>query len=178
MALLPIVKYPNPVLAQKAEPITEITDEIKSLAQDMAETMYKAPGVGLAAPQIGKLLRLIVIDVSDEKNDLHVFINPVVTPVGEETVVGEEGCLSLPDLYEKVKRPAKVRLQAIDLEGKKVDAEYSDIMAICVQHECDHLEGKVFIDRLSLLKKSRAQAKLAKIRKEKAREAKRKENEN
>lgn len=174
MSLLPILQYPNPVLAQKAEPVTVFDESLAQLAKDMAETMYAAPGIGLAAPQIGRLIRLVVIDVSDEKNDLKVFVNPTIEVLGEETVCGEEGCLSLPDVYDKVERSAHVRVKAQDLKGEPFELECEDVLAVCIQHECDHLEGVVFIDHLSLLKKSRAAMKLAKKQKEKAR-AKKKE---
>ncbi len=173
MAILPIVQYPDERLNTKCQPVTEFTDELKTLAADMAETMYKAPGVGLAAPQIGRLIRMVVIDVSEEKNDLRVFLNPVLTPLEGELEECEEGCLSLPGLYEKVKRPSRVHVRAQDLEGKFFEYDCEGLLAICIQHECDHLDGVVFIDHLSRLKKTRAAARLVKLRKEKAREAKR-----
>ena len=172
MALLPIVEYPAEILAKKALPVTTFDESLKTLAANMAETMYKAPGVGLAAPQVGVSLRLVVIDVSDEKNQLIVLVNPTVVPITEETIEGEEGCLSLPDLTEKICRPAKVHVSALDLDGKPHEFDCEGLLAICVQHEVDHLDGHVFIDHLSLLKRSRAVAKLAKLRKEKAREKK------
>ena len=138
----------------------------------MAETMYEAPGVGLAATQVGKLIRMVVIDISEEKNDLHVLVNPEITSRSEEIKECEEGCLSLPGLYEKVKRPSFVTVQAQDLKGEFFEMQCDELMSVCVQHELDHLDGIVFIDHLSQLKKSRAAAKLAKRRKEKAREEK------
>lgn len=172
MALLPIVQYPDPRLAAKAEPVVVFDDKLKQLAADMAETMYAAPGVGLAATQVGKLIRMVVIDISDEKNDLHVLVNPVITARSEEIKECEEGCLSLPGLYEKVKRPSFVTVKAQDLEGNSFEMECDELMSVCVQHELDHLDGIVFIDHLSQLKNSRAVTKLAKRRKEKAREEK------
>lgn len=172
MAQLPIVQYPDPRLAAKAEPVTVFDDKLKQLAADMAETMYAAPGVGLAANQIGQLIRMVVIDISDEKNDLHVLVNPQITVRSEEIKECEEGCLSLPGLYEKVKRPSFVTVKAQDLDGKPFELECDELLSVCVQHELDHLDGLVFIDHLSQLKKSRAVTKLAKRRKEKAREAK------
>ncbi len=172
MALLPIVEYPAEILTKVANPVVNFDASLKELAADMAETMYAAPGVGLAAPQVGKLLRLVVIDVSDEKTQLLALVNPTVTVLTDETIEGEEGCLSLPDLTEKIKRAAKVHVSAFDLEGKPFDFDCEGLLAICVQHEVDHLDGHVFIDHLSLLKKNRAIAKLAKLRKEKAREKK------
>lgn len=161
MALLPIVQYPDPRLAEKAQPVTEFNDELKQLAADMAETMYAAPGVGLAAPQIGKLIRMMVVDISEDKNDLRVFVNPVIEPLSDEVVDCEEGCLSLPGVYEKVERPARVLIKAQDLDGKPFEMECDELMSVCVQHETDHLNGIVFVDHLSRLKKSRTIAKLA-----------------
>ena len=138
MALLPIIQYPDPVLAAKAEPVTEFNDELRKLAADMAETMYAAPGVGLAANQVGSLKRIVVIDITDEKNNLLVLVNPYIKSHTEELAEFEEGCLSLKGLYEKVSR---------------------------LQHELDHLDGTVFIDHLSRLKKDRAKTKLRKLRK-------------
>ncbi len=172
MALLPIVQYPDPRLAAKAEPVTVFDDALKTLASDMAETMYNAPGVGLAATQVGKLIRMVVIDISEGKNALRVFVNPEIIERSEELKECEEGCLSLPGLYEKVKRPSRVTVKAQDLDGKSFTLECDELLSVCVQHELDHLDGIVFIDHLSQLKKSRAAAKLAKRKKEKAREEK------
>lgn len=172
MAILPIVQYPDPRLAAKAEPVVVFDDKLKQLAADMAETMYDAPGVGLAANQIGKLIRMVVIDISDEKNNLHVLVNPEITTRSEEIKECEEGCLSLPGLYEKVKRPSVVTVRAQDLEGNFFELACDELLSVCVQHELDHLDGLVFIDHLSQLKKTRAVTKLAKRRKEKAREEK------
>lgn len=172
MAVLPIVEYPAEILAKRALPVTSFDENLKTLAADMAETMYKAPGVGLAAPQIGLSLRLVVIDISDEKNQLLTLVNPTVVALTDEMIEGEEGCLSLPDLTEKIRRSAKVHVSALDLEGKPLEFDCEGLLAVCVQHEVDHLDGHVFIDHLSLLKRSRAIAKLAKLRKEKQREKK------
>lgn len=172
MACLPIVQYPDPRLAEVATPVTEFNDELKQLASDMAETMYAAPGVGLAAPQIGRLIRLVVIDISEAKNDLMVFVNPVVEPLSDEVVTCEEGCLSLPGVYEKVARPARVRVKAQNLQGEPFELECDELLSVCIQHETDHLNGIVFVDHLSRLKKSRTITKLTKLRKEKAREEK------
>ena len=165
VALLKIVQYPDPRLAAVAEPVTEFNDDLKKLAADMAETMYKAPGVGLAAPQIGKLIRMVVIDISEEKNQLMTLVNPVVEPLSPEEVECEEGCLSLPGVYEKVSRPARVRVTAQDLDGNPVSIDCDELLSV---------NGIVFVDHLSRLKKSRAVTKLAKLRKEKVREAKEK----
>lgn len=176
MATLPILQYPDPRLTKICAPVTEFNDNLKQLAADMAETMYAAPGIGLAAPQIGMNIQLVVIDVSEEKNQLMVLVNPKITTLGEETVTGEEGCLSLPDLYEKVVRANRIRVDAQNLLGEAFSLECEGLLAVCVQHEVDHLRGHVFIDHLSQLKKSRAITKLLKLRREKARAKKTSEN--
>jgi len=159
--LLPILHYPDPRLHRKAEPIAEITPEIRQLAADMAETMYQAPGIGLAATQVNVLKRLIVVDVSESRDQLLTLINPeVVAKEGE--IVSEEGCLSVPGIYEKVKRSERVTVQAQNLDGEWVTIAADGLLAICLQHEIDHLDGKVFVDYLSPLKQSRIRAKLAK----------------
>lgn len=170
MAILPIVQYPAPVLAQIAKPVADITEEIRTLAADMAETMYDAPGVGLAAPQINQSIRLVTIDVSEEKNQLITMINPEIIATGEEKDTGEEGCLSLPGIYEKVNRFTEVTVRFQDLEGNIVEIEADGLLAICIQHELDHLEGKVFVDHLSQLKRNRACTKLRKLRQQSLKE--------
>ena len=141
MALLPILQYPHPTLAANAEPVTEFNDELKELATNMAETMYAAPGVGLAANQVGVLKRIIVIDVSEESNELRVFVNPQVIAHSDELEEFEEGCLSLKGLYEKVKRPERVTVRAQDLDGNPFELEADGLLAVCVQHEIDHCKG-------------------------------------
>ena len=170
MALLPIVQYPDPILAKTAEVVTEFNDELKQLAADMAETMYAAPGIGLAANQVGVLKRIIVIDITEDHSDLRVFVNPEVVAHSEELEEFEEGCLSLKGLYEKVKRPDRVKVRAQDLDGKPFELEADGLLAVCVQHEIDHLHGVVFIDHLSRLKKDRAKVKLRKLKAERERE--------
>ncbi|MCI5896006.1 MAG: peptide deformylase [Candidatus Aphodousia sp.] len=164
MAILPIVQFPDPILEKPCAEITEITADVRQLATDMAETMYKAPGVGLAAPQIGQSLRMVVIDVSEDKNNLLTLINPEIIEFGEEVCTGEEGCLSLPGIWEKVERHTAVTVRYTDLEGKEVTMPAEGLLAICIQHELDHLKGTVFIDHLSRLKYDRACAKLKKRR--------------
>ncbi len=164
MAVLPIIQYPNPVLSAVAKPVTEFNDELRELARNMAETMYEAPGVGLAANQVGVLKRLVVIDVSDDKSGLHVLVNPEVIEASEAVRDCEEGCLSLRGLYEHVKRPCQVRVRAQNVEGEFFEIEGTDLLAVCLQHEIDHLDGVVFIDHLSRLKKDRAVTKLRKLR--------------
>jgi len=172
VAILPIVEYPAEVLAKTAAPVVTFDDTLRQLAHDMAETMYAAPGVGLAAPQVGQSIRMVVIDVSEDKNGLITLVNPTVEAIDDEFVVGEEGCLSLPEMKEKVKRSAKVHVKAFDLEGRPFEFDAKDLLSVCVQHEVDHLNGLVYIDHVSPLKKSRIIAKLAKQRREKSREKK------
>ncbi len=159
--LLAILHYPDPRLHRKAEPIAEVTSEIRQLAADMAETMYQAPGIGLAATQVNVLKRLIVIDVSETRDQLLTLINPeIVAKEGE--IVSEEGCLSVPGIYEKVKRSERVTVRAQNLDGEWITIAADGLLAVCLQHEIDHLDGKVFVDYLSPLKQSRIKAKLAK----------------
>lgn len=161
MALLPILRYPDPRLYKKAARVDSVTADIRKLAADMAETMYAAPGIGLAATQVDVHKRVIVIDVSEDKNDLRVFINPeIVERDGEH--VGEEGCLSVPGIYDTVTRAERVRVKALGVDGAPFELEADGLLAVCVQHEVDHLDGKVFVDYLSRLKQSRIKAKLAK----------------
>ena len=164
MALLPIIQYPDPVLSAQAEQVTVFDDELKQLASDMAETMYAAPGVGLAANQVGVLKRIVVIDVSEDKSDLKVLVNPVITSHTDTLEEFEEGCLSLKGLYEKVKRPDGITVKAQDLNGNYFEFSATGMLAVCAQHEIDHLDGLVFIDHLSRLKKDRACIKLKKLR--------------
>ena len=161
MALLPILRFPDPRLRKVAAPVTNIGDSIRRLAADMAETMYEAPGIGLAATQVDVHQRLIVIDVSETKNELLVLINPeIVADEGEQ--VGEEGCLSVPGIFDKVERAERVTVRYLDLEGKARTLEADGLLAVCIQHEMDHLQGKVFVDHLSQLKQTRIKSKLAK----------------
>lgn len=168
MALLPILHYPDPRLHQSATPVTEFTAELKQLAEDMTETMYAAPGVGLAAPQVNVHQRLIVVDVSEDKNGLMVLVNPqIIAREGEQEY--EEGCLSVPGIYGKITRAARVKVKAQDLEGAPFEVEADGLLAVCLQHEIDHLDGKVFVDYLSQLKQNRIRTKLLKQAREGAR---------
>jgi peptide deformylase len=154
--ILDILQYPDPRLAQRAAELTECTDEIRVLVADMAETMYAARGVGLAAPQVGQAIRLIVVDPSgpDARNDLQVFINPNLTVLDPTPVEDEEGCLSVPFNYRApVSRALKVAVDAVDLDWKPVHVEAEGLLAVCLQHELDHLEGTVFLDHISRLKR-------------------------
>ncbi|OUR65759.1 peptide deformylase [Methylophaga sp. 42_25_T18] len=166
MALLNILSFPDPRLRNKAAPITEVTDEIRQLADDMLETMYEAPGVGLAAIQVNVKKRLIVIDISEDKSQPLVLINPeVISSEGERE--HEEGCLSVPEAYEMVTRADKVRVKALDRDGKEIEFDADELLATCVQHEIDHLEGKLFVDYLSNLKRQRIKKRLEKHLKQK-----------
>ena len=163
MALLPILNYPDPRLRTIAEPVKEVTAEIKTLIADMTETMYEAQGIGLAASQVDRHIQLIVMDLSEDKNSPRVFMNPKVTPLIEEKQPYEEGCLSVPDVYDKVERPTKVRIEALDENGDKIDEEVEGLLAVCIQHEMDHLNGVIFVDYLSRLKQTRARDKVRKV---------------
>ena len=161
MPLLPILRFPDPRLRNVAVPVEKIDDSMRRLARDMAETMYEAPGIGLAATQVNVHKQLIVIDISEEKNALLVLINPqIVTQEGLQ--VGEEGCLSVPGIYDKVERAEHVVVRYLDLDGASQTLSASGLLAVCVQHEMEHLQGYVFIDHLSQLKQTRIKAKLAK----------------
>ena len=166
MALLPVLCYPDPRLHKRAKPVDKVDDRIKGIVKDMAETMYDAPGVGLAATQVDIHEQIIVIDVSDEQNDLMVFINPELVWASEEKKYWREGCLSVPDFYDEVDRPANIRIKAIDLHGKPFELEADGLLAVCLQHEMDHLRGKVFVEYLSLLKRNRISLKMKKRAKE------------
>ncbi|EJM95839.1 peptide deformylase [Herbaspirillum sp. YR522] len=166
MALLPILRYPDPRLHKIAKPVTVFDERIKTLVADMAETMYDAPGVGLAATQIDVHERVIVIDVSDEGKQLQVFINPEVLWASDEKRVYDEGCLSVPGIYDGVERPARVKVRAQDADGQPFEVEADDLLAVCIQHEMDHLEGKVFVEYLSPLKRNRIKTKLQKEERE------------
>jgi peptide deformylase len=161
MALLPILRYPDKRLQQRAAPVERVDDRIRRLIKDMAETMYAAPGVGLAATQVDAHVRVIVIDISDTHDQLHVLVNPeLVTASGEADT--EEGCLSVPGIFEKVTRAERVTVRALDAEGRSRTIDATGLLAVCIQHEMDHLEGKVFVEKLSRLKQGRILAKLKK----------------
>ena len=161
MAVLNILRYPDPRLYQKAEPVAEIDESVRTLVQDMAETMYAAPGIGLAATQVDVHRRVVVIDASENRDRLLVLINPeIVSREGDQYC--EEGCLSLPGIYEAVERAERVTVRALGLDGKSFTLTADKVLAICIQHELDHLEGKVFVDYLSRLKQQRIKARLQK----------------
>ena len=161
MALLEILVYPDPRLRQRATPVAEVDDEIRRLVDDMAETMYQAPGIGLAAIQVNVPKRVIVIDISEDRRDLRVFINPEITHrLGEQQI--EEGCLSVPGVYAPVSRSEEVTVRALDRNGDPFELTAHGLLAVCIQHEIDHLDGKVFVDRLSRLKQDRIRKRLSK----------------
>jgi peptide deformylase len=168
MAKLPILHFPDPRLRTKAKPVLVVDDNIRRLANDMLETMYDAPGIGLAASQVNHHIRLLVIDITEEKNQPMVFINPVITPLTTETVPYEEGCLSVPSVYDFVERYSRVAVTALNEHGKSFSLEADGILAVCLQHEQDHLDGKLFVDYLSTLKRQRIKAKLLKQQKQNA----------
>jgi peptide deformylase len=165
MAILPILQYPDERLHKVAKKIDQINDAIRKLVQDMAETMYSAPGVGLAATQVDRHIQLIVIDVSELHDSLKVFINPeLLENKGEKE--NEEGCLSVPGIYENVTRAERITVRALDEHGEPFILEAEGLLAVCIQHEIDHLQGRVFVEHLSHLKQTRIRAKLKKQRRE------------
>ncbi|MEY3887724.1 MAG: Peptide deformylase [Pseudomonadota bacterium] len=168
MALLNILCYPDPRLHTVAKPVTQFDDALRTLVADMIETMYEAQGIGLAATQINVHQRVVVIDTSEARNQPLVLINPEITWASEERVKGEEGCLSVPGIYDGVERSVAVKLKAADEHGKVREIEAEGMLAVCMQHELDHLMGKVFVEYLSLLKRNRIKTKLLKAKREDA----------
>lgn len=166
MALLPVLCYPDPRLHKVAKPVAQVDERIQKIVADMAETMYDAPGVGLAATQVDIHERIVVIDVSDDQNDLMVFINPEIIWASPEKKSWREGCLSVPDYYDEVERPSEIRVKALNIEGKEFELDADGLLAVCLQHELDHLQGKVFVEYLSILKRSRISQKMKKRAKE------------
>lgn len=161
MAVLTILRYPDPRLERVAKPVDQVDESIRQLVRDMAETMYAAPGIGLAATQVDVHKRVIVLDVSDTRDQLIVLINPeILEREGEQEC--EEGCLSVPGVYDVVKRAEKVKVRALDRDGRPFERLADGLLAVCIQHEMDHLEGKVFVEYLSRLKQARIRAKLQK----------------
>ena len=170
MALLPILRYPDPKLHTVAKPVASVDPRMKALIADMLETMYDAAGIGLAATQVDVHEQLIVIDVSEERDAPLVLINPEIIWASEETRVGEEGCLSVPGIYDGVERAMAVKVQALDLDGKRQVHEVEGMLAVCIQHEMDHLLGKVFVEYLSPLKRNRIKTKMIKLKKDEERD--------
>ncbi|MDO6562352.1 peptide deformylase [Amphritea sp. 1_MG-2023] len=167
MSLLPILEFPDPRLRTIAAPVTEFNDELRLLVKDMFETMYDAPGIGLAATQVNVHQRIITIDTSEEKDNPLVVINPQIEVLADETERMQEGCLSVPGFYEDVVRPNKIRLTAQNERGEEYTLEADDLLAVCIQHEIDHLEGKLFVDYISPLKRNRIRSKLDKLHRQK-----------
>ena len=166
MALLPILSYPDPRLHTVAKPVAVVDDRIRTLAADMLETMYDAKGVGLAATQVNVHERVLVMDVSETRDQPQVLINPTLIWASETRLKNEEGCLSVPGVFDGVGRPAEVKVEALNLQGETFTLEADGLMAVCVQHEMDHLMGKVFVEYLSTLKRMRIKSKLLKAQRE------------
>jgi peptide deformylase len=163
MALLSILRYPDVRLQKVASPVTVVDDRVRRLVVDLAETMYDANGVGLAATQVDVHRQVIVIDVSEARDDLRVFINPRILELKGDKVKAEEGCLSVPDIYDVVERSSIVRVEALDTQGERFELEAEGMLAVCIQHEMDHLLGRVFVDYLSQLKQTRIKGKMRKL---------------
>lgn len=162
MSILNILRFPDPRLHKIAKPVTVFDERLQTLVADMAQTMYDAPGVGLAASQVDVHEQVVVIDTSETGNELRVFINPEITWSSPELQVYDEGCLSVPGIYDGVERPAEVKVRALDEHGKEFEVHATGLLAVCIQHEMDHLKGKVFVEYLSPLKRNRIKAKLQK----------------
>lgn len=165
MALLKILHYPDKRLHTVARPVEVVDDSIRQLAADMAETMYAAPGIGLAATQVDRHVQLIVVDVSEKRDELRAFINPKII-AAEGEAEAEEGCLSVPGIYDKVRRAQRIRVWALNLDGVPFELEAEGLLGVCIQHEIDHLKGKVFVEYLSRLKQDRIKQKLKKQQRE------------
>lgn len=170
MALLPILKYPDPRLHKIAKPVAEVDERVRQIVKDMAETMYEAEGIGLAATQVDIHERIVVIDISEERNNLLVLINPQITQRSDDKTIFEEGCLSVPGIYDKVERATQITIEALDENGEKYSFETDGLLAICIQHELDHLVGKVFVEHLSSLKQNRIKTKIKKAERESKKE--------
>ena len=166
MALLPILTYPDPRLHTVARPVAAVDARIRALIADMLETMYEANGIGLAATQVDVHERLVVIDVSEERNEPMVLVNPEIVWASEDKQVSDEGCLSVPNIYDGVERSRAVRVRALDADGQSRELSAEGLLAVCIQHEMDHLLGKVFVEYLSPLKRNRIKTKMLKARRE------------
>lgn len=173
MAILSILKYPDPRLHKIAKPVQEVDDRVRQIVKDMTETMYDAQGIGLAATQVDIHERIVVIDISEERNDLLVLINPQITARSDDKTIYEEGCLSVPGIYDKVERASAITVEALNEQGEKFSLEADGLLAICIQHELDHLVGKVFVEHLSSLKQNRIRTKIKKAEREAKREVQR-----
>ncbi len=167
MALLKILEFPNPKLRTKAKPVKQVDDGIRQIVADMLETMYQAPGIGLAATQVNIHLQILVIDISKEKNTPLCLINPIILKQDGKQQA-EEGCLSVPDIYENIERAESITVQALNQQGESFSLTADGLLAVCIQHEMDHLKGKLFVDYLSSIKRERIRKKLNKLKKEKS----------
>lgn len=165
MAILEILEFPDPRLRKVAAPVDQVTDETRSLIADMFETMYDAPGIGLAATQINVHQRIVTLDLSDDHNEPLVLINPTFEVIDDEPHKYQEGCLSVPGFYEDVTRPQSIKVNALNQQGESVEFVADDLLAVCIQHEIDHLNGKLFVDHISTLKRNRIRGKLEKMHK-------------
>lgn len=168
MAILNILEFPDPRLRTIAKPVDVVDDALRQLIDDMFETMYDAPGIGLAATQVNVHKRVVVMDLSEDKSEPRVFINPEFEPLTEEMDQYQEGCLSVPGFYENVDRPQKVKIKALNRDGQPYELIAEGLLAVCIQHECDHLNGKLFVDYLSTLKRDRIKKKLEKQHRQQA----------
>jgi peptide deformylase len=166
MAVLEILEFPDSRLRTVAKPVKDVDDRVRQLIDDMFETMYDAPGIGLAASQINVHEQIVVIDVSDDRSQPLVFINPEITVIDQDTFEYDEGCLSVPGFYETVVRPQHIRVKALDRNGEPFEMEPEGLLAVCIQHENDHLLGKLFVDYISPLKRNRIRSKLEKLHKQ------------
>lgn len=163
MAKLDILEFPDPRLRTKATPVEQVDDQLRQLIDDMFDTMYDAPGIGLAATQVDVHKRIIVMDISENQDEPRVFINPELTPLTEKQHSYDEGCLSVPGYHESIERPERVHVKALDRNGDEFEFDAEDLLAVCIQHEVDHLNGKLFVDYVSRLKRNRIRKKLEKI---------------
>ncbi|MFS2006554.1 peptide deformylase [Duganella sp. CT11-25] len=162
MAILNILRYPDPRLHKVAKPVAAFDERLEKLVADMAETMYEAPGIGLAASQVDVHEQVVVIDITEEKNALVAYINPEILWASDDKQIYDEGCLSVPGIYDGVERSSKVKVRAFDVKGQPFEVEAEGLLAVCIQHEMDHLKGKVFVEYLSPLKRNRIKTKLVK----------------
>lgn len=168
MAVMEILEFPDPRLRTVAKPVQKVDDELRKLIDDMLETMYDASGIGLAATQVNVHQRLLVLDVSEERDQPLVFINPEITPLTDDTKTYDEGCLSVPGFYETVERPDRVRVKALNRDGDTFEMDCDGLLAVCLQHEIDHLDGKLFVDHISRLKRDRIKKKMEKLHRQQA----------
>ena len=168
MAILDILEFPDSRLRTIAKPVAVVDDEVRQLVDDMFETMYEAPGIGLAATQVNVHKRIVVMDLSEDRSEPRVFINPEFETLTDEMGQYQEGCLSVPGFYENVDRPQKVKVKALDRDGQPYELIAEGLLAVCIQHECDHLNGKLFVDYLSTLKRDRIKKKLEKLHRQNA----------